>query len=442
MTRTDRDRLDVLHRLDRAEMDAKHAAALLQVSTRQARRILASFRLRGDSAAIHGNRGRRPSNRLDDAVRARAVELLNTPAGDGENNLGLNDCHIQDLLKDEGFAVSAATVRRLRMSIGRPPASQRRQKRHRKRARKSRAGMLIQLDASTYHWLGPNRPQFDLVVGIDDATNELFAVFRPTEDCLGYLRLMAQVVRKRGIPDAVYTDRHTILVPHTKQDKETGATQFGRSMQRLGIKRIAARSPQAKGRVERAHKTLQDRLAKELQLNNITTIDDANAYLAKFLRRHNIRFMVPPEEPEGAWREPQSQAWINDCIAMDFTRTVKKDHTIAFAGACLAIPGSSNQSLAGRPVSVRIHLDRSVSFWYKAKPLGKGPLLTGEPTPDTKKLKEIIPSTAPITKKPEPRRAPKPRTEPTGYRPPADHPWRKRFPRPRAVIPSLTTGGG
>jgi transposase len=442
MTRTDRDRLDVLHRLDRAEMDAKHAAALLQVSTRQARRILASFRLRGDSAAIHGNRGRRPSNRLDDAVRARAVELLNTPAGDGENNLGLNDCHIQDLLEDEGSAVSAATVRRIRLSIGRPPASQRRQKRHRKRARKSRAGMLIQLDATTHYWLGPNRPQFDLVVGIDDATNEVFAVFRPTEDCLGYLLLMAQIVRKRGLPDAVYTDRHTILVPQTKEDKENGATQFGRSMQRLGIRMIAAHSPQAKGRVERAHKTLHDRLAKELQLNNITTMDDANAYLAKFLRRHNLRFMVQPEEPEGAWREPQSEAWINDCIAMDFTRTVKKDHTISLACACLVIPGNSSQSLAGRPVSVRIHLDRSVSFWHKDKRLGRGPRLTREPTPDTRKLKEIMPSTAPITKKPEPIRTQKPRREPTGYRPPADHPWRKRFPRPRPVIPSLTTGGG
>jgi len=159
--------------------------------------------------------------------------------------------------------------------------------------------MLLQVDGSRHQWLGPDGPWLTLVGAIDDATGDVpYAVFREQEDAQGYLLLLREVVRRRGVPLAFYSDRHRIFQsearePLTLEEELAGKplpTQVRRVLDELGVTWIGARSPQAKGRVERLWRTLQDRLYQELRLANISTLDQANAALPALLARHNARF--------------------------------------------------------------------------------------------------------------------------------------------------------
>jgi hypothetical protein len=171
--------------------------------------------------------------------------------------------------------------------------------------------MLLQVDGSRHQWLGPDGPWLTLVGAIDDATGDVpYAVFRTQEDAQGYLLLLREVVRRRGIPLALYSDRHKIFqseakAPLTLDEELSGKplpTQVRRVLEELDITWIGARSPQAKGRVERLWRTLQDRLYQELRLANISTLEQANAALPTLLSRHNARFRQAPAEPGSAYR--------------------------------------------------------------------------------------------------------------------------------------------
>jgi transposase len=282
------------------------AAAILTLSTRQVGRLLARS-VEGRAGLAHGNRGRTPANRLDDAMRARLVELATTTYD------GVNRTHLAELLAQrEEIVVAPRTLRRILAEAAVAPVRTRRQPRHRsRRERMPREGMLLQVDGSRHRWFGPERPFTTLVAGIDDATSQVpGGTFRAAEDAVGYFMTFAQTAERHGLPGAVYSDRHGIFSVEqnrapTLAEQLTGKrslTQVGRALDEAGIGWIGARSPEAKGRVERLWNTLQDRLVTELRLEAITTIDDANAFLPGFLLRHNARFAVPAAEAEPAWR--------------------------------------------------------------------------------------------------------------------------------------------
>ena len=155
-------------------------------------------------------------------------------------------------------------------------------------------GMLLQVDGSHHAWLEERGPRFALLLAVDDATGAVVhALFRPTEDARGYFLMMEEVIRRRGIPLAVYSDRHAVFQASDHRRRSPGSsTQFARAMRELGIRQIFARSPQAKGRVERIAGTFQDRLVTELRLAAATTITEAQAMLEQFLPRHGARFDV------------------------------------------------------------------------------------------------------------------------------------------------------
>ena len=238
----------------------------------------------------HGNRGRQPAHRIDAGTREQVRALA------GGRYAGCNQHHLTDLLAErEGIGVSRSTVRRILQEEGITSPRTHRVATHRtRRERYPKEGMLVQIDGSPHAWLGDRGPRLCLISSVDDATGTVpAALFREQEDSQGYLLLLRQLVTTVGRPVAVYHDRHSIFIPPSQQKltveeqlvATNATTQVHRALEALDIRSISAHSPQAKGRIERLFGTFQDRLVTELRLADITTLGDANRFLAPFLAR-------------------------------------------------------------------------------------------------------------------------------------------------------------
>lgn len=337
-------RLYVLNHVLTGEITAAQAAAYLELAVRTVRRLLAAYRSdRSAAALVHGNRGRAPANRLDDGARARLVELASTTYA------GANRAHLADLLAErEGITVPERTLRRVLAEAGLPAARTRRPRGHRsRRERMSQAGLLLQVDGSRHDWLEGRGPWLTLVGGIDDASGHVTGgIFRDAEDAAGYFEMLRQTAVLHGLPLGIYSDRHGIFWRGrhvaTLAEQFTGRTartQLGRALEAAGIAWIAARSPQAKGRVERLWGTLQDRLRIELRLAGAATREEANEVLAAYLPRHNARFAIPPANPEPAWRPLPADRAPESLFCFTHPRRVARDGTVTLAGRTLMLLG-------------------------------------------------------------------------------------------------------
>jgi len=401
------------------------AAELMNLSQRQERRLRHAFLGEGPAALVHGNRGRRPVHTLDPGVREQVVTLAQ-----GRYS-GCNDQHLAELLAErEGITLSRSSVRRIRRSAGLRSPQRRRAPRHRsRRERMPQAGMLLQVDGSRHQWLGPDGPWLTLVGGIDDATGDVpHAVFRQQEDAQGYLLVLREVVRKRGVPLALYSDRHKIFQsgakePETLDEQLAGKplpTQVRRVLDELGITWIGARSPQAKGRVERLWRTLQDRLYQELRLANISTLEQANAALPALLARHNARFRQPPAEPGSAYRRFPAGKRPHDVFCFRYWRTISMDNVVSLEGRVIPIPpGPQRRSYARARVEVREHLDGSASVHYQGARIARQGPLSGDLRTKRRGKAGDKPAPQPVV-----RSAPK-RPLASTWKPPANHPWRR-----------------
>ena len=344
-------RLHVLNSVLMEEITIGQAAELMDLSERHVRRLLAAYRELGAGALAHGNRDRRPHNAVPEAVAAAVVRLAAT------HYPGANHTHLTELLEEhEGLALSRPTVRRILTRAGMPSPRRRRPPQHRvRRERMPRAGMLLQLDGSHHAWLEQRGPRFALLLAVDDATGAVVhALFGAVEDARGYFLLMEQVLRRSGIPLALYNDRHAVFRASAQQRAGGEAsTQFARAMAELGVRLIFARSPQAKGRVERMAGTFQDRLVTELRLASATTIGEAQAVLERFLPRFNARFAVAARQPEPAWRPLDPALDLGGVLAFRHTRTVARDNTVKYHWRTLQLlPSPQRRSYAGARVEV------------------------------------------------------------------------------------------
>ena len=240
----------------------------------------------------------------------------------------------------------------------------RRPPKHRiRRQRMPREGMLIQVDGGHHPWLGDQAPPFTLLIAVDDATGTVVdALFCEQEDSRNYFLLIHGLVQRRGIPVALYTDRHAVF-RHTPGAGLPGMpTQFSRAMGELGIQMIFARSPQAKGRVERAAGTFQDRLVTELRLAGGSGIGAANRVLEQFLPRFNRRFGVPQQHPEPAFRPLDPELCLEQVLCFKHRRRVARNNTVRFQLHTLQLlPGPERPSYAGATVEVLEGLDRRLS---------------------------------------------------------------------------------
>ena len=359
MTQKEQARLQVLNSLLAEHMTLDQAATLMGVTTRRTRRILAAYREKGAASLAHGHRGRRPAHATPDAVVAGVVRLART------RYEGANHTHLSELLSErDGIAIGRTTLRRILVNAGLSSPRRRRPPKHRvRRQRMPREGMLIQVDGGHHPWLGDQAPPFTLLIAVDDATGTVVnALFCEQEDSRNYFLLIHGLVQRCGIPVALYTDRHAVF-RHTPGAGLPGMpTQFSRAMGELGIQMIFARSPQAKGRVERAAGTFQDRLVTELRLAGGSGIGAANRVLEQFLPRFNRRFGVPQQHPEPAFRPLDPQLCLDQILCFKHRRRVAKDNTVRFQLHTLQLlPERERPSYAGATVEVLEGLDRRLS---------------------------------------------------------------------------------
>ncbi|MDO8733260.1 MAG: ISNCY family transposase, partial [Actinomycetota bacterium] len=351
----------VLNQVLRREITGREAGTLMGVSVRHMRRLLAAYREEGAAALAHGNRGQRPVNATPQEVRDHVITLART------QYVGLNHTHLTELLAErEGIGLARSTVRNILMGAGVSSPRRRRPPRHReRRERKAQEGMLLQLDGSPHDWLMGRGPKLTLLLAVDDATGTIpAALFRDQEDTQGYLLLFQDIVRHHGIPLAVYTDRHAVFQHHRTQWEEEHQTtkgiptQFARALMELGVTQIFALSPEAKGRVERANGTFQDRLVAELRLAGACTLTEATRVLEAFLPRFNARFGVPAAESGSAYRLPEPGLDVDGVLCVKERRIVAKDNTVQYQGRTLQLfPGTDRISYARAHVEVQERLD-------------------------------------------------------------------------------------
>ena len=377
MNQKEQARLSVLNSVLEYQVPVAQAAEVLGVSPRHARRMLSAYREQGAVALAHGNRGRRPHNAIPSAEAAAVVELA-TGRYEGATH---THTHLTELLSErEGIDLSRPTVRRILTKAGIGSPRSRRSPQHRfRRQRMPQAGMLVQLDGSHHAWLEDRGPKFALLLAVDDATSAVVnAVFCISENTAGYFTLLEGLIERWGIPLALYSDRHAVF-KHNARKPETAAeaTQFTRGLQELGIRQIFARSPQAKGRVERAAGTFQDRLVIELRLADAKNINQATAVLQDFLPRYNARFAVQPEHPEPAYRPADSDLCLSEILCFKDTRKVARDNTVKYNWRVLQLLHDQERtSYAGLRVEVLERPDGELIVRYDGRRVA-----TQEPPP-------------------------------------------------------------
>lgn len=283
------ERADVIAACVRGEIKATVAAKRLQITPRQVRRLQQRFAEGGVGAMISGRRGKPSNNQLNPGMAATALRLVREHYGDFGPTLAC------EYLRDRhGVILSKETLRSLMIEAGLwMPKAARRPALHQPRERRACVGELVQIDGSHHHWFERRGDACTLLVYIDDATGRLLQLhFAETESTLSYFEATRRYIERHGKPQAFYSDRAAVFRSPSATSRT--CTQFQRAMNELGIELICANSPQAKGRVERVNRTLQDRLVKQLRLENINDIDTANAWCSVYVERHNAQFARIP----------------------------------------------------------------------------------------------------------------------------------------------------
>jgi len=364
LTTKEQNRLQTLNGVLERHWPMREAAKVMGVSERHGWRILAAYRKEGAAALAHGNRGRTPANVTPLAIREQVVIMAK-----GRYS-GVNHTHLAELLVErEGITMSRSTLRRVLTEAGLSSPRQGRSPRHRyRRQRMPQEGMLLQLDGSHHRWLEDRGPWLTLFLAIDDATGTVpYAIFREREDTLGYFELLKVIISRCGIPLGVYTDRHSIF--HVERGPNSGTvplTQFGRALRELGVTHVLAHSPEAKGRVERANGTFQDRLVSELRLSGASNITEANLVLWDFLPRFNERFGVPAAQSGQAYRPINLETDPDSNLCLKERRRVARDNTVQYRQRTLQLfPDADKTSYAGAYVEIQERLDGQILACYR-----------------------------------------------------------------------------
>jgi transposase len=369
MSALERERLVVLAEVAAKGVSQRRAAERLGICVRQVKRLVRAYRDGGDGGLVSRQRGRPSNHQLAPGIDERVRGLL----GDKYRDFGPT-LAAEKLAELEGIAISRETVRQLQIKLGLwKPKARRRKRVFQLRQRRARFGELIQIDGSPHDWFEGRGPRCALIVFIDDATGRLTALrFSPAETTRAYLAALKDHVLAHGCPLAFYSDRHGIFRVNAKQAASgDGKTEFGRVAERLRIELIHALTPQAKGRVERANQTLQDRLVREMRLRGISTIEDAQAFAPTFIARWNAKFAAPPRVGEDAHRrwEDNPEA-LDEALARREERTLSKALTFSAGGAvhCVRTNGPGI-ALRGAKVTLLHLMDGAMLVRYKNRAL-------------------------------------------------------------------------
>ena len=414
MSRKELSRLEVVQAVAGSRLTQAEAAVRLKLSVRQVKRLCRNYRETGAAGLVSKRRGRPSNHRIGEAERARVIELIKA------RYQGFGPTLAAEYLRAEGFGYSVETLRGWMREAGLWSAKRKgRQAVHGLRERRARFGELVQIDGSPHDWFEGRGPRCTLVAFIDDATGRIvYARFVPVESSLAYLDALRAYLRKHGRPVALYSDRHGIFTKHDPEDP--APTQFERAIKQLGIEGILANSPQAKGRIERLFKTLQDRWVKAMRLAAISDRQAANRWLPAAIGRHNARFAVAPRHAEDAHAAvDQSPAALQQICSLQFVRTLSKALSCQFAGRLYQIQtgGKPRYALRGKKITVCQASDSTLTLLNGQEVLpyrvfDRHAQLAESRIADDKTLNAKV--DAALT----PLRAPR-------YKPSPDHPWNR-----------------
>lgn len=355
-------RAAVLAQVKAGRTTLRVAAQHLAVSYRQAKRLYARYRAQGNTGLRHGNLGRRSNRAWPIAEQAVVLTLIRTHYGgtvEGHGERFGPTLAAEHLWSDHGHLVPVPTLRRWMIGADLWSRARRGRSPHVRRPRRAAFGELVQLDGSFHNWFEGRGPRPCLMSLVDDATGTMLARFGEEETTWAAVAVLQRWIAVYGVPRALYTDAKTVYVREpTTNELATGRpaqTQFGQMCARLGIELITARSPQAKGRIERNHGTSQDRLVKKLRVAGIGTIAAANEFLtASYLPEHNARFAQPAAASLDAHTRPP--AGLADIFALEETRQLGNDWVVRYHNRALQVTPSraaQRHAAPGRRVLVR-----------------------------------------------------------------------------------------
>jgi len=352
-------------------LTVREAAIVLLLSERQVYRLKKKVRDGGPVGVIHGNRGRSPSTAKPLAFRERIRALYQ------DKYVGFNVSHFTEKLVEEGIEVSRETVRKELMSCG-LITKVKKPKHRQRRERMPKEGMLLQMDTSEHDWLMGRGPHMELIAAIDDATNEVpYALFVKSDNTVNNMLVMKEIVKRKGIPFGFYVDGASHFFTtrhggtHVRIKEEQEETQVERAIKELGSNLIPAGSPQAKGRVERLFGTFQDRLVSEMNLREISSLEDANDFLHReFLQDYNKRFTKAPQLAESAYIPLLGDKDLDSIFCLKYPRVVRADNTISYKGRVFQIlPSPTRIGYTRAKIEVQEWLDGSIHVQYKDQEL-------------------------------------------------------------------------
>jgi transposase len=421
MSTRELERVEVMGRVRSRELKLKDAAAVLQLSYRQVKRLWRRYRKMGRRGLQHGNAGRASHRSKPAKLRRQVLKLVEQKYSGSEEERFGPTLAAEHLAEEDGVAIDHETLRRWMLAEGLWSRQRKRKKHCQRRERKAHFGELVQLDGSFHDWFEGRGPRGCLMDMVDDATNESLARMGKEETIWAAAGVLRAWIEKHGVPQALYTDWKNVYkrkaTPAEQLRGKVPLTQFGRMCQKLGIEIIAASSPQAKGRVERIHGVHQDRFIKKLRRKKIASYESANEYLEReYLREHNRRFRREAARAEDYHRRKPSGRELREIFRLETERGISNDWVIRHEGRALQLqPRNQRYGPTRSKALVCEWEDRTIEVYYRGERIAfaelREPLRKVEPRPAT--VRAILV-----------RKAKK------------DHPWRQSYQNMRPQFPN------
>jgi hypothetical protein len=395
MSAKELDRLEVIRKVVELQLPQVKAAELLGLTVRQVRRLCRAYEGSGPGGLASRRRGRPSNRRLPEEFQARVVALVREHYADFGPMLAR-----EKLLERHDLHVGRETLRKWMAAAGIwLPRRERVRRAHQPRHRRSCLGELVQIDGCDHEWFEDRAPRCALLVYVDDATGNLMELrFVQSESAFDYFATTRTYLARHGRPVAYYSDKHSIfrVARSDSAGRSNGVTQFGRALAALNIDIICANSPQAKGRVERMNKTLQDRLVKELRLRGISGMADGNAFLPTFMADYNRRFGRSPQDPHDAHRPLRGNEDLDHIFAWQEDRRMSGNLTVHYKRrAYLVTPTAETLALAGKMVRVHEWEDGRVELHCERRLLAftifdKNPIVSQGVIVENKRLGAVL----------------------------------------------------
>jgi transposase len=405
MTKRELERWQVIQRVMLGTLTQAEAGEVLGLCERQVRRLVKKGRKKGARGLIHESRGKPSPRKMAEELEDRITAIIRTRYPD------FSPLHAAEKLAERHrIEVSREKVRQVMMSHGLWKRRRARKEAHVWRERKHHVGEMVQMDGSHHAWLEGRGPRLVLMGYVDDATGRFYGRFYDHEGVYPAMDSLRRYIGLYGLPLAIYLDKHSTYKTTRQADMDEllrgvqAETQFERALGELGIQIIHAHSPQAKGRVERVFKTLQDRLVKEMRLAGVKSLEEANVFLEHYLDTFNRRFMKEALEPGDLHRSLPKSLNLDDVLCIKGVRTINEGYLVKWRRRTFVLAKGS-LTLRRQKVTALDRFDGRLSLRFKGRDL------------DYREIQEP----RPVAPKPV---LAKPRRKPPKYYPPPTHPWR------------------